>query len=95
MLNDLRQWGRGIWTPKSEEVVAKILRQRNHLNIGIFDVANALQKVAKQPNGYAPEQKFEVFEFCQGVGHLYAERIPPGNDVVTYTFASPMHRRYV
>lgn len=62
-------------------------------NIHFFDVVNALRLVATQPRGYTPENKSEVLEFCHRMGYLHTEETQIGGKLVTYTFASPIHRR--
>lgn len=75
--------------------LAHPLLDRCYLNIKFSDVVNTLRQVARLPHGYTPENSSVIFEFCHHMGYLYTQQTWPGSKKITYTFASPIHRRYV
>lgn len=100
MIADLTRWERGLWTTKAENVVHSYMngdefRKSRFEAITFSDVVNTLRQVATQPQGYTPKSRSAVLDFCHHVGYLYMQQIWPGSDMITYTFASPIHRRYV
>ncbi|CAD6440086.1 8267c12d-1877-4d11-af0e-a3ad6f1ef536 [Sclerotinia trifoliorum] len=95
-ISELNIWGRGFWTFRSELQVKKYLGHPLYSHIPFFRVKAALRKVAELLHGYnLPDgESSDAFTFCYKMGLLHTEQPYPGRQDVTYTFASPIHRRY-
>ncbi|KAF7921527.1 uncharacterized protein EAE98_008374 [Botrytis deweyae] len=96
LLEFLTQWGRGVWTVVGEQHLKNYLtRHPSCSHLKYSDVADALRKVARLPNGYTESgtNKTDALAFCYKMGFLHAEYLKHESSEVTYIFASPIHRR--
>lgn len=95
-MNELEKYGRGLWTAEAEAFCRRALSRKAYGHIKSSDIARAMSQVAMKRDGYTHFQTgFDAFAFCHKMGFLHAEP-PDGRDerMITYVFASPVHRRY-
>ena len=95
MTNIFAKEARGLWTPFGEEHVINQLKFPIYQGVTLSEVVDALRQVAIRPHGYTrmPEG-FDAFAFCHQQGYLHIEKTRPGSKLITYLFASPIHKRY-
>ncbi|APA07795.1 hypothetical protein sscle_03g025650 [Sclerotinia sclerotiorum 1980 UF-70] len=95
LLEFLGQWGRGVWTAAGENHLKQCLRGDPYSHLKYSDIADAMRKVARLPKGCTElrTDSITALTFCHKMGFLYAEELRHRSGVMTYIFASPIHRR--
>ena len=90
----LSTWGRGVWSPRFEGDMEYYLGWPQYSHIRLTDIKKALREVAMHPQGLVRlQEKFDAFSICHKQGLLHTEQQANGRKEVTFTFASPLHRR--
>lgn len=91
----LSRWGRGVWSPWCENYVDECLQAPEYNHLRLLDIKKALGEVARQPDGITRQQGGDpdAFAFCHKWGLLHTEQPILGSKEMTFTFASPLHRR--
>ena len=95
-MDELENRGRGVWTADAEAFCRHALLTKDYGNIKFSDIVRAMSQVATKRNGYTRLQiSFDAFAFCHKMGFLHTEpSAGPDQRMITYVFASPIHRRY-
>jgi hypothetical protein len=90
----LSRFGRGVWSPWSENYVKTCLDTPFYNHLVLPDIKKALREVAEHPDGLTRfHKKDDAFAFCHKMGYLHTEQSVPRSEETKFTFASPLHRR--